>query len=282
MTLKSQENIKNSIKIGIIQIKADSNKGNNLDKISKYISELCMDNVGVVALPEMFNYLGEPETFSRAAENIPGETSKFISKIAERKDIFILAGSILEKNSQNKKPYNTSFLIDPSGKIIAKYRKIHLFEINFQNNTNYDESDFLSPGNELSYNNILGIKAGMTICYDLRFPEIFRALTSIGCKIIFVPSSFEEETGKSHWETLLRTRAIENQVYIVAPNQTGFTKNTLTKKWGHSLIINPWGEILCTIEKGEGCASAVIDIKFLEKVRKKVPVLKYLKKHGSI
>ncbi|MCK4778486.1 MAG: carbon-nitrogen hydrolase family protein, partial [Actinomycetia bacterium] len=168
------------------------------------------------------------------------------------------------------------------GEIIAKYRKIHLFEINFQNNTNYDESDFLSPGNELSYNNILGIKAGMTICYDLRFPEIFRALTSIGCKIIFVPSSFEEETGKSHWETLLRTRAIENQVYIVAPNQTGFTKNTLTKKWGHSLIINPWGEILCTIEKGEGCASAVIDIKFLEKVRKKVPVLKYLKKHGSI
>ena len=202
-----------------IQLNAGPDKKLNIENAARLIKKAAHRGAKLIALPEVFNWRGSSKNIPNNCESIPGPTSLRMSELAASLNIFLLCGSIIETNPEGSRPFNTSFLLNPSGKIIAYYRKIHLFKIHRSGKSSIDETRIYSSGNEVVTARIPFSKVGFTICYDLRFPELFRRLTDNGAGIIFIPSSFTHETGKAHWEILLRSRAIENQVYIIAPNQ---------------------------------------------------------------
>jgi predicted amidohydrolase len=225
-----------------------------------------------ILLPEVFNDRGKNAT----AETIPGPSLKPFLDLAKKKKIFILSGSLRESIPKNKKFHNSSALIDDTGKIIAVYRKIHLFDVELGDKI-IRESAKLAPGRKPRLTSVKKIKTGLSICYDVRFPELYRHYSSRGAQILCVPSSFTQATGRPHWEILLRARAIENQCFVLAPNQTGVDGNGVPSH-GHSLIIDPWGNILA-----EGSAdrteivSATLDFEKLDQLRKHFPALTHRK-----
>jgi deaminated glutathione amidase len=258
--------------VAAIQMSSGSDKEKNLRRAADLVTEAARKGARLIALPELFSWQGSSRQISSASENIPGRTSAYMAEFAARFKIFLLCGSILETNPQGPQPFNTSFLIHPSGRIIGMYRKIHLFKARMPNGTVLNEKAAYAAGTGIiTAPTPLGM-LGFSICYDLRFPELYRALVDRGAVIIAVPSSFTFATGKAHWEVLLRARAIENQVYIVAPNQHG-TDPQGTKRYGHSLIIDPWGNILASHGDGNGVISAEIDLAFLKQMRKNLPCL---------
>ena len=183
----------------------------------------------------------------------------------------------MEKSPLRQKAFNTSILFDTAGTIIARYRKIHLFQLRINNHTVIREAACFLPGNTRVCVPLPFCKAGLSICYDLRFPDLYRALAKKGATVFFVPSAFTFETGRLHWEVLLRARAIENQAYILAPNQYGY--NPLGyKDYGHSMIINPLGEVLCRASDHEDVLIAELNFNFLKTVRKNLPVLEHVRK----
>jgi deaminated glutathione amidase len=226
----------------------------------------------IIAFPEMFLYRGSPASYRDIAKKTENVIHKF-QHIACLNKIGILLGSFLERSSRPKHYFNTSLFISPRGELAAKYRKIHLFDVETPKKTVVQESRHLLPGRSLACAEVSGVQFGFTICFDLRFPEQFRELARRGAEVIFVPSNFLYETGKAHWHVLLRARAIENQCLIVAPAQTGRNRHTGERSFGHSLLVGPWGDILA---EGSGGKSEVvlaeIDMDFLRDLRKKFPV----------
>ena len=262
-----------------IQLNAGPDKKQNIENATKLIKKAAHRGAKLITLPEVFNWRGSSKHTLDNCEPIPGPTSFRMSELASTLKIFLLCGSIIETNTEGSRPFNTSFLINPRGKIIACYRKIHLFKIHQRGKSTIDETRSYSSGDEVVTARIPFFRVGFTICYDLRFPELYRCLADNGAGIIFVPSSFTYETGKAHWEILLRARAIENQVYIIAPNQCG--KDPLgNSHYGHSMIVDPWGTVLGQGSNGEKIIYGEIDINYLKKVRKKLPSLKH--KRGDV
>ena len=188
----------------------------NLRNTEKQIDQLAKEKVELIVLPEYFNFLGPEEQIQENAESINGESLGRMRSKAIQYKIHICIGSFLEKENDNI--YATSVVFNGDGKIIAKYRKIHLFDINNPGGIIHIESNTITPGNEVKVFKIKDITFGIAICYDLRFPEIFRNLSSLGAEVILLPSAFHLETGRDHWEVLLRARAIENLAYVIAPN----------------------------------------------------------------
>ncbi len=233
------------MKVALIQINSGNNKSANIKNTLIKIQTAIDKGAQFILLPEIFNYRGKlkgVDLFNEIAEEIPGDSIVPLLDIAKKEKVNILAGSIYERSSKNNKIYNTSLMIDAAGSIICKYRKIHLFHA-IINGVEIDESDIYAAGNEPVICNVNNIKVGMSICYDLRFPEHYRNYFNKGVDVIVVPSSFTLRTGELHWETLLRARAIENYSYVLAPNQCGLDGNAV-QTYGHSMGIDPQGNII--------------------------------------
>ena len=262
----------NRLKVAIIQMRSSENKEQNLTRAEYLIAEAAGQGACLVALPEQFNWRGSKKDLQKCAEPIPGPTIKKLSNIALSKDVYILAGSITEKSPLGKKAFNTSVLLSNRGRIMARYRKMHLFQYRSIRGLRVNEASFFLPGDRVSSARMPWGRFGLTICFDLRFPELYRSLAQSGCVGFFVPSAFTHETGKLHWEVLLRARAIENQAYIIAPNQYG-TNPFGYRDYGHSMIVGPQGEVLCAAADTEDILFAELDFSYLKKIRKQLPVL---------
>jgi len=260
------------MKVAVIQLNSRQDKQENLLKIEQFIREAAKFGAELVALPENCNFLGEDKILH--AEVIPsGETTTQLSALAKELKVYIHAGSITESFTKDKS-YNTSFVINPEGEVISTYRKIHLFDIEISGVSSYKESDTIQAGNKAELVELPFGQAGMSICYDLRFPELYRNYALAGAKILFVPAAFTRYTGMLHWEPLLRARAIENQCYVIAAGQHG---SHLPGKecYGNSMIIDPWGTVVARASEGEGIAIAELKEDLVDSARQSIPCLQH-------
>lgn len=259
-----------------IQLLASDDKAANIEQARRWVCQAASSGARLIALPEVFIWRGDKKEERKSAEPIPGPTSGILAGLARELGIYLLGGSILEEMPGSNKAYNTSLLFGPQGDLLASYRKIHLFDVDLANGVSARESDTRQFGGAVVVAKTSLCPMGLTVCYDLRFPELYRTLASQGAQLIFVPSAFTAYTGRAHWETLLRARAIENQVYVVAPNQFGKNPKSF-ETHGHSMIVDPWGQILAELPDGPGIISAEIDLDYLAKVRTELPALAHRK-----
>jgi len=257
-----------------VQMLASDNKAANLEEAEHWVRQAAAAAARLVVLPEVFIWRGNKKIEHEFAEPIAGPTATKMGDLALQLGIFLLAGSILEEIPNSHKVYNTSLLFDPRGKLIASYRKIHLFDVDLANGVSLRESDTRAHGAGLVVADTELGKMGLSVCYDLRFPELYRGLADRGAQLIFVPSAFTAFTGAAHWEALLRARAIENQVFIVAADQFGKSAKSF-ECHGHSMIIDPWGTILAELPDGPGVITADLDLDRLTKVRAELPALRH-------
>ncbi len=254
-----------------VQMTASSSKEENLAKAETFVRLAAERGASGIVLPEVFAWRGPRAEEPAQIEPIPGPTSTRLSELARRHHIYLLAGSFLEKSDESRS-YNTSVLVNPEGDILAQYRKIHLFDVDIPGQVRVKESDTKKPGQAIvTANTTLGV-FGLSVCYDLRFPELYRQLAAAGAEVIFVPSAFTFPTGAAHWEPLLRARAIENQAYVIAPNQIGKNVHGFAD-YGNSMIIDPWGKVIARAADKECLITAEIDRDYLEKVRRELPSL---------
>jgi predicted amidohydrolase len=263
-------------RVAAIQMLASDDKAANLDEAVRWIRKAAAGGARVIALPEVFIWRGEKNKERGSAEPIPGPTMQTMANLARELQIYLLAGSILEEIPDSRKAYNTSLLFGTQGQLLASYRKIHLFDVDLANSVSARESETRAFGEALVVATTELCPMGLTICYDLRFPELYRALVRQGAQMIFVPSAFTSYTGEAHWETLLRARAIENQIYVIAPDQFGKNAKSFATH-GHSMIVDPWGKVLAELADGPGMIIAEVDIDYLMKVRAELPVLNHRK-----
>lgn len=261
------------MKTAVIQMNSSSDKRRNIEKALSFVHTAAGRGARFVLLPEVFNYRGGIKTkkdLRTISEEIPGGSLRPFLDAAPRYKAFILAGSIYEKAKDSQKVYNTSALISPAGKIIAKYRKIHLFDAILKEKA-IRESDSFLAGEKTVVAQVEGFNVGMSICYDLRFPELYRAYAGRGAQIFSVPSVFTKITGQAHWKVLLRARAIENLCYVLAPNQIGRDAKGI-EAFGHSMMVNPWGEVLAEASGDrEEIIFAEISLKEIQKARQILP-----------
>ncbi len=231
------------MKVAVIQLNAQQDKDQNISYALEMVRRSIAVKAKFILLPEVFNYRGSLEKMlDVVAEPIPGKSLKPLMELAQRHKVNILAGSVYEQSPRRNRVYNTSVFIDARGKITAKYRKIHLFEAAFDNKIIREKKYFLAGTKRVTVK-INDFRVGLTTCYDLRFPELYRQYFSAGCNVLVAPSAFTKKTGQAHWEILVRARAIENLCYILAPNQIGQDSRGV-ETYGHSLIVGPWGEIV--------------------------------------
>ena len=257
-------------KIAVLQIDSKADLQENLEKISKMIDEAVLNGATFISLPENMHQMTNIKE-EMSIEDIPGYAIGYMAEIAMKHNIWIHCGSIKEYNA-NGKTFNTTVILDPKGKIVGKYRKLHLFDVDLKESGSFRESDKNSNGTDIVNVETEMGNLGLTICYDIRFPELYRLLTLNGAEVIFVPANFTSTTGKAHWETLLRARAIENGVYIVASAQIGQKHNMLA--YGHSMIVDPWGEVISVAEDEETIIYGEIDLDHIYEIREKMPCLK--------
>lgn len=260
------------IKIALCQMNVVDNKQENILKATSMINEAANQNSNFIVLPEMFNCPYSNDKFIEYAEeeNL-SITLDNISKLAKKHQTYILAGSIPEK--EDSKIYNTSYLFGKDGEIITKHRKMHLFDIDVKDRIYFKESDTLTPGNQFTVADTAFGKIGIGICYDVRFPQLAQINVSKGAKILFYPGAFNMTTGPAHWELLFRARALDNQVFCigVAP---ALNENASYHSYGHSIAVNPWGEVICQLGQNEELKIIEIDLDEIKKVREEIPVLK--------
>ncbi len=259
--------------VAAIQMNSTDDKTENLASARRLVTEAAGRGASLVALPELFNCLGPPETIVANSEPIPGLTSELMSKLARELQITILAGSLGER-CEGDKIFNTSLLFGPDGDLLAKYRKLHLFDIDLPGEVTFQESDFMGFGDRIAVTDTDVGRLGQSTCYDLRFPELFRLLVDDGAEVIVVPAAFAMATGRDHWEVLLRARAIENQCFVIAPNQFGRHGESL-QTYGRSMIVDPWGTVLAKAPDGSGVITAEIDFDQLVKIRSHLPCLQH-------
>jgi len=259
-----------------IQLSAGSEKSANLERAERLIRAAAAHGATLIALPETFNWRGKRGEEASIAETIAGESVSLMANLAAELKVHIVAGSITEQIAGQEKTYNTSVMLGPDGARMGVYRKIHLFDIDLVGRVTVKESASRLAGDEVvCVATSLGA-VGMSICYDLRFPELYRRLTFAGAKILIVPACFTFPTGEAHWEPLLRARAIENQCYVIAPAQFGTNVHGYAD-YGNTMIIDPWGRVLGRASDQEGVVCAPIDLRYLDRVRNELPALTHAK-----
>lgn len=255
----------------VVQLDSQNDKGANVKAACDYIDEAAAHGAKLVSFPEVMNLVGRNVGEGGKFEPVPGYTTEKLAAKAKEHGIYVHSGSFWEEIEGEKRAYNTSVMIDPQGEIIAKYRKLHMFDVTLPDGTVCDESAKIHPGDEIvTVDTELG-KLGFAICYDIRFPEMFRIMALEGAQVIFTPASFTMPTGKDHWEPILRARAIENGLYIVAAGQIG--KKAQYTAYGNSMVVDPWGTVIARAKDQPGIAYAEIDLDYLEKVRLQIPSL---------
>ncbi len=269
------------IKLTAIQLSSAANVAKNLAKISALLAKITSNSETadrvehLVVLPECCLFFGskDSEQLTLAKASLAGnDLCLALAQLAKRFQVYLVAGTIPLLTKSGEKFTNSSCVFNPEGELLGQYDKIHLFDVSVSDNTkSYHESKFTQAGNKISVVNTHFANIGLSVCFDLRFPNLFQQLTMAGADIITVPSAFTKVTGKAHWRTLLRARAIENQVYIIAAGQEG-THDNGRETWGHSMIINPWGEIEQVIATGEGYVSVNYQPEELTRIRKSMPL----------
>jgi predicted amidohydrolase len=257
------------LRVAAVQLNSSADKARNLDAAERLVRAAAADGAELVALPEKWNLLADGEQLLAGAEPLDGPSLGAARGWARSLGIHLLAGSISERGEG--KASNTSVLVGPDGEDLAVYRKIHMFDVD-AGGVSYRESAHESPGSEVVAGPLGELILGLTVCYDLRFPELFRILTLRGARLIGVPSAFTLATGRDHWEVLLRARAIENQVFVLAPNQVGRAEPHFDS-FGRSAIVDPWGVVLATAPDEECFVAADLDLAAQERVRESLPSL---------
>ena len=252
-----------------VQLNSNGDKARNLAAAERLVRAAAADGATLVALPEKWNLLASGEELLAGAEALDGPSLTAARGWARELGIHLLAGSIAERGEE--KAANTSVLIGPEGEDLAIYRKIHMFDVD-AGGVSYRESEHERPGAEIVTAPIGEATLGLSVCYDLRFPELFRILAIRGARVLAVPSAFTRATGRDHWEVLLRARAIENQAFVLAPNQVGEAPPHFDS-FGHSAIVDPWGELLAVAPEGEGFVAAEFDFAAQDRVREQLPSL---------
>lgn len=259
-------------KIALVQMDTQNDKGKNMETALRYADEAAKEGALLVCFPEVMNLIGRNVGEGGGREPVPGYSTELLMEKAKEKGIFIHGGSITEEIPGERRAYNTSVLIGPDGRILSEYRKLHTFDITLADGKAFRESDRVCPGESMeTVTTELGV-FGMSICYDVRFPELYRLLALKGAQVIFVPASFTKETGEAHLEALLRARAIENGCYLISAAQTG-TKPAYTA-YGNSMVIDPWGRVTARAGTEPGILYGEIDLTYEEEVRRQMPSLK--------
>src|SRR5512137_338606 len=262
--------------IAAAQMTSGTDRARNLETAVRLIEEAADLGARLVGLPENFSFMGSQEGLLEGAETLEGPTLGAIREVARRRAVYVIAGSIAEKVADPKKTANTSALIADDGSLVAAYRKIHLFDVSIPDGARYAESEVVAAGDQAIIAPTPLGRIGLTICYDLRFPELYRKLAGFGAQILSIPAAFTLFTGKDHWEVLLRARAIENLAYVVAPAQVG-TRSAKRQTFGNAMVIDPWGVVLARCPDGEGVCVAPFSRPRLERVRQELPALKHRK-----
>ena len=265
------------LRTAIVQLNSRDNPFENLANVERSLDHAANMGAQFVALPEFWTYLGPYSGFDSAAQTIPGPAIERLQEKARKHNMIVHGGSIIERHPHLAgKFYNTSVLINRNGEITAHYRKIHLFDVNLANGEKHYESERIVAGDQIVTAEVDGITFGLTICYDLRFPELFRSLALRGAEILMVPAAFTLHTGRDHWEVLLRARAIENLCYVVAPAHFG-TYPPNKQCFGRSMIVNPWGLVIVQAEDMPTVVVADIDLSQIEQARIQIPSLEHRK-----
>lgn len=256
-----------------VQLNSTSDEVGNWRAVRELVERAASFGAKLVATPENTNFLGPHEEKVRRAEPLDGPTAGRFAELAARLGIHLLLGSFNEASDEAGRCYNTSVLFDPAGAVVAVYRKLHLFDVDVSDQVRFTESATVKPGGEVVVA-ATGLGAiGMTVCYDLRFAELYRRLREGGAEILAVPSAFTLTTGRDHWYPLLRARAVECQCYVIAPAQHGRHDDAgLRESYGHALIVDPWGQVVAAASDGPGLALAEIDRERVARVRRAIPV----------
>src|SRR5688572_5740911 len=260
-----------SMRAAAIQLNSGTEKTRNLEIADALARDAARDGADLVVLPEKFNVLGSPEDLRAGAEPVPGPTTEWAGALCRELRVWMVAGSIVERVAGDDKLRKTSVLIDPAGELRASYRKIHMFDVEVGGIT-YRESDAEAPGDEVVVADAGGLELGMAVCYDLRFPELFRIMAVRGARVFSLPSAFTVPTGRAHWETLVRARAIENQAFVIAAGQIGRHPPD-HESYGHSMIVDPWGVVLAEAPDEQCVVVADLDLEAQREVRAKLPSL---------
>ncbi len=262
--------------VAAIQLNSTPDMAGNLARAREFVIQAKGLGAELVALPEHFAYLGPEDQNPPSAQPLQGPLVREFGALARELGIYLLLGSFPEITAPDSPPHNTSVLLGKDGAILATYRKIHLFDVDLAVGPTYHESRCVSPGQDIVATALPGtpFTAGLAICYDLRFPELFRCLLAKGADLIILPAAFTLATGRDHWEVLVRARAIENQAYIISPAQWG-RHSPGRRSYGHSLIVDPWGTILAQAPDTEGVILAELDHARLLRLRRQMPCLEH-------
>lgn len=260
------------MKIAVFQNYVDDAVEKNIDDLACFLDKISHQNVDMVVMGEMFTCPYSEKNFEAYSEREGGRSCILLSGLARKHGIYLVAGSMPEYS--NGQVFNTSYVYDPSGKLIAKHRKIHLFDIHVEGGQKFMESDSLTAGNTITcFDTVFG-RIGLCICYDIRFPEVSRKMVEDGAVMIIVPAAFNMTTGPIHWQVLLQSRAIDFQVFTlgVAPARDG-SKDY--QSWGHSLLVSPWGEVLSQLDEKKGMFVEDVDFNCVQQVRKAMPLAEH-------
>jgi predicted amidohydrolase len=262
-------------RVAAIQMTSTEDREQNLATAERLARRAAAEGASLVAFPENFSYLRIARR-NRYADGLDGELVHRLESLARELGVHLVAGSIPERIDGNRRIHNTSLLISDQGETLAVYRKIHLFDVKLPGRAVFEESKLVEPGDRpVVVETPLGV-LGLSVCYDLRFPELYRVLTRAGAEVLLVPSAFTAYTGKFHWLPLLQARAIENQCYVVAPAQVGAHGGTRFSH-GHTVVLDPWGTVIGIRRKGEGVVLAEVDLDHLARIRRGLPALSHVR-----
>ena len=257
--------------VALVQLDATDDVAANIATAVALADQAAAGGARLVALPEYLQFRGSDDGFRASARPIPGPHTEPFAEVARRHDAWILVGSTAETSADPTRPYNTSALIAPDGSLAAIYRKVHLFDVDIASGPMDTESARVTRGDRLVTTEVDGVTVGMSICYDLRFPELYRALAVAGAGILTVPSAFTDRTGRDHWEVLLRARAIENGAFVLAPSQIGGPPGQ--PAFGRSMVIDPWGTVIAQAPDAVTIVRADLDLDRITQVRRGIPAL---------
>lgn len=261
------------MRIAALQTVASPSVERNLDTARRLIAEAAQEGAQLVALPEYFCFMGQRDSDKLALAETPGDgpIQQMLAEAARQHGVWVIGGTLPLRTGSPDRVFNACCVYSPEGQLAARYDKIHLFRYD-NGRESFDEGRVLQAGTTPVACDVGGLRLGLSICYDLRFPELYRRLMHPPCDLIAVPAAFTHTTGRAHWEVLLRARAIENQCYVIAPAQGGLHENG-RRTFGHSLIVDPWGEVQALQEVGEGVVMAELDVERIAVVRAQLPAL---------
>jgi predicted amidohydrolase len=270
------------MRVGAVQMSSQDRVHDNLARAEQLVGEAVERGAGLVCLPEGFAYLGKETGRRELAEvrGADGTIQSAVSSWARRHGVHVLAGGLPIVSPDASRPYNASLLFGPSGTLLAAYDKVHIFDVALDDGTVLSESVATTAGSDIVVVDGPGARLGLSICYDLRFPEVFQQQRARGAEVCVLTAAFTETTGQAHWHVLLRARAIETQCFVVAAAQVG-AHGPSRRTFGHSLVVDPWGRLLAELEVGEGVVIAELDLDVLHSVRRQMPVWEHRRALGS-